>query len=720
MALLNSLFAGVSGLRNHQSMMDVIGNNISNVNTIGYKGSRVTFSDTFNQFVKAGTNPTTTTGGTNSFQIGLGTKINSIDRNWNQGTFERTGITTDLALQGPGLFILKSNGQQLYSRAGAFIFDADGKLVNPQNGAVVQGKIANGLGEIPPGTTLQDIVIDKNMRLPAVKTTNVSWGGNLQSSSPTIRTDVVDLVGNLSNTAPSGSRYPDDGYTYNLKMFGNLSSSDTTTPYPNPSSSDNDIVGGYKEMLVYDNNNGKNTINHQNQPYYLYYKFEYNTTLSKWELKYQLHDTKQLNVSSENDKTKSIEFDGTDVIDMGLYDSDDNHNPDFPDLKFKIDLTEITNLAGSSNIDRTIQPITGNKIYSKDGKEFYLVNYYEYDGSNWNYYYKVFDNEGILVTNENPASNDVDSDPENPPYGDGKIKLSFDPITGLLTGIEDISAMSINFSNSASKIDFKINLNSLTNLNATTNPISRVDKGEVPEPVLGAVTIFDSLGNSHTLSIKFEHIDNNRWSWSVSVPNTSGTLSPNAFGEIYFDANGQIQSIWQAGNQVTTTPPTPQITFTPATGAEVQIIDLDFGKGTAGVTQTNLSSQIAALSQNGSASAALSNLNIDQYGNIIGIFSNGNSLKLAQIMVATFKNLNALVSVGDNMYNVAANSGDPRIDTPGENSVTTIQSGALEQSNVDLSEEFTKMIISQRGFQANARVITTADAMLQEITNLIR
>jgi flagellar hook protein FlgE len=89
-------------------------------------------------------------------------------------------------------------------------------------------------------------------------------------------------------------------------------------------------------------------------------------------------------------------------------------------------------------------------------------------------------------------------------------------------------------------------------------------------------------------------------------------------------------------------------------------------------------------------------------------------------MVATFANLNGLVSVGDNMYNVAANSGSPRIDTPGENSVTTIQSGALEQSNVDLSEEFTRMIVFQRGFQANARVVTTADNLLQEITNLIR
>ena len=107
MALLNSLFSGVSGLRNHQAMMDVIGNNIANVNTIGFKGSRITFSDTFNQLIKSGTNSTENSGGTNSMQVGLGMKINSIDRNWNQGTFERTGITTDLALQGSGLFILK-------------------------------------------------------------------------------------------------------------------------------------------------------------------------------------------------------------------------------------------------------------------------------------------------------------------------------------------------------------------------------------------------------------------------------------------------------------------------------------------------------------------------------------------------------------------------------------------------------------------------------------
>ncbi|MBN1301141.1 MAG: flagellar hook protein FlgE [Melioribacteraceae bacterium] len=558
MALLNSLFAGVSGLRNHQSMMDVIGNNIANVNTIGYKGSRVTFSDTFNQFVKAGTNPTSSSGGTNSFQVGLGMKVNSIDRNWNQGTFERTGITTDLALQGPGMFILKSNGQQFYSRAGAYIFDADGKLVNPQNGAIVQGKVANGLGEIPAGTTLQDIVIDKNLRLPAVKTSETTWGGNLQSSSATIRTDIVELVGNLKLETPAATQY-----------------------YPGPADTDFSI----------------------------------------------------------------------------------------------------------------------STICNKDGDEYQLWSRYEETTAGaWTYHYEIRDDAGAALTT--PIT--------------GSQALAFNATSGACTSTQ------ITISDAVEKIDYKLNFSSITNLNADTNVISRIDKGETPEPVLSSVTIFDSLGNPHTLSIKYDHIDNNRWSWTASIPATSGTLSSDSAGELMFDPNGTIQSVWQNGSQVTSSPPIPEVTFTPASGAEVQPIDLNFGQGTAGVTQTNLTSQIAALSQNGSASAALSNLNIDQYGNIIGIFSNGNSRTLAQIMVATFKNLNGLVSVGDNMYNVAANAGEPRIDSPGENSVTTIQSGALEQSNVDLSEEFTRMIVSQRGFQANARVVTTADTLLQEITNLIR
>ncbi len=554
MALLNSLFAGVSGLRNHQSMMDVIGNNIANVNTIGFKGSRVTFSDTFNQFVKAGTNPEENKGGSNSFQVGMGMKINSIDRNWNQGTFERTGITTDLALQGPGMFMLKSNGQTYYSRAGAFIFDADGKLVNPQNGAIVQGKVANGLGEIPPGNSVQDIIIDKNLRLPAVATENVSWGGNLESSSPTKRTDIVEVNGNVKlddNTAHNNE------YSEDFTIYG---------------------VDGQKYTLTIDYNN--------------------------------------------------------------------------------------TAAAGGSDADYTLN-------YSISG--------------------------GSLAA---PVT--------------GSQALGFDAVTGKC----NTAALAI--TGDSGNLDFSLDLNSLRGTTSPTSVSAKIDKGEEPATITGTVTVYDSLGDAHAITMKYTHLDKNEWKWEIMDPST-GTIasaSPNEpYGTIKFKTDGTIETIKQGTNTVSTL---PAITFVPGNGADTQTISLDFGSGTAGITQTSLGSQVSALSQDGSASATLSKLNIDKYGNVVGIFSNGKSRSLAQIMVATFKNLNGLVSEGDNMFSVAANAGDPRIAEPGDSSVTTIQSQALEVSNVDLSEEFTKMIVSQRGFQANARVITTADNLLQEITNLIR
>jgi flagellar hook protein FlgE len=167
-------------------------------------------------------------------------------------------------------------------------------------------------------------------------------------------------------------------------------------------------------------------------------------------------------------------------------------------------------------------------------------------------------------------------------------------------------------------------------------------------------------------------------------------------------------------------PAIPQITFTPVGGAEVQTIDLDFGSGQNGVTQTSLNSSISALSQDGTASATLSNITIDQYGMVIGVFSNGYTRDLAQIMVATFTNRDGLISVGDNMYQISANTGLAVVGELGEDTGTTVQSNALESSNVDLSEEFTRMIIAQRGFEANSKIITTSDSMLQVITNLIR
>ncbi len=544
MPLLNSLFSGVSGLRNHQSMMDVISNNISNVNTIGYKSSRVTFSDTFNRIIRYGSNPTETSGGINTFQVGLGMRINTVDRTWNQGTFEGTGITTDLALQGPGLFILENNGERYFTRAGAFIFDADGRLVNSQNGAIVQGKVANKEGIIPPGNYLEDIQIDSYMRLPAVATSRISWGGNLNSASSLTRSENYLQTGNINSALAVGESVTD-------------------------------------QNIIYDENGNKYTFSVK------YTKTADNT----YDMEYQLKDS-----------------DGNTVV-------------------------------GPTTLPVVFDPGTGQ----------------------------------LLTVNGNPPA---------------------------AIQIQDVSL----------GINFNFDMTQITQNNSTSTIASTVDSNRQPTIITGSVTIFDSLGNAHILTLKYTKVDNNSWKWTASVPDSAGGLSGNT-GSISFNPDGSVNTI---------IPNPPVLTFTPNGGASAQNIILNFGENFSGITQTSANSVLSALSQDGSAAATLSNLSIDKYGFIVGVFSNGQSRKLAQIMVATFPNLNGLLSVGENLYSVSANTGDPLIGEPGESTGTTIQSGALEQSNVDLSEEFTRMIVSQRGFQASARVVTVSDNLLQEITNLVR
>lgn len=555
MSLLNSLFSGVSGLRNHQAMMDTIGSNIANVNSIGYKGSRVTFSDTFNQFVRFGSDPTSTSGGSNTFQIGLGMKINAIDRNWNQGTFERTGITTDLALQGSGLFVLNSNNETFYSRAGTFALDSAGNLVNTGNGGIVQGKLATDEGVVPAGNNLVDIQIDTGKKLPAVATTEIEWGGNLEAGSTVTQTQNVIHNGNIPNNTADNATVVRE-----------------TTIY-------NDYGDAYKVRVTYTKT----------------------TNAREWTI-------------------------------------------------------------GAAVIDPDGNTVTG------------------------------LDTNGLdpAVTRTFTATGDMPL-----------------PLTDHVFTISDTDE-ALNFTLDLSDVKSATTANTLSGI---------ADNNREPTIVEGSLSIFDSLGNPHTLTIRYTMEDpaTRTWNYRISVPASSGTLDvAGTTGTISFNDDGSLSTV---------NPQNPaQVQFTPSTGAAIQAIQHDFGTqdGFDGITQTSANSVISALSQNGSDSAVLTDFNIDQYGFITGVFSNGQSRKLAQILLAKFTNNGGLVSVGDNLFTVSANSGTPVVAEPGETTGTTIQSGALEQSNVDLSEEFTRMIVAQRGFQANARVVTSSDTLLQEVTNLVR
>ena len=137
--MLRSLYSAISGLKNHQIKMDVIGNNIANVNTTGFKRSRVTFSTMLSQTMKGAGSPSANQGGTNPAQIGLGSMVSSIDQIMTPGSSQSTGKDTDMMIQGKGFFVLQNNGETVYSRAGAFTQDDDGTLTEPGTGAKVMG-----------------------------------------------------------------------------------------------------------------------------------------------------------------------------------------------------------------------------------------------------------------------------------------------------------------------------------------------------------------------------------------------------------------------------------------------------------------------------------------------------------------------------------------------------------------------------------------------------
>ncbi len=196
--MMRSLFSGVSGLKSHQSRMDVIGNNIANVNTVGFKSSRMTFADTLYQTQSGASAPSETVGGTNPKQVGLGVGVASVDLLFTDGSPQATGKNTDLALSGNGLFVVSRDSagkDKYYTRAGNFGFDANYNYVMSGSGHHVVGWNADENGIVDTKGTPTGIQIKDSMRSMAAKaTTEITYKGNMNSSVPTI-TKITDQTG---------------------------------------------------------------------------------------------------------------------------------------------------------------------------------------------------------------------------------------------------------------------------------------------------------------------------------------------------------------------------------------------------------------------------------------------------------------------------------------------------------------------------------------------
>jgi flagellar hook protein FlgE len=273
------------------------------------------------------------------------------------------------------------------------------------------------------------------------------------------------------------------------------------------------------------------------------------------------------------------------------------------------------------------------------------------------------------------------------------------------------------------------------NFNSEATPIVAVDPanptaaeladptnaGSVVQTTLG---VFDSLGSKHDLTVVAWKTGTNQW--DVKIDPTSlnyDSTKPYTFGPGAQSSPAGATTPWQItfnpdGTVDATNSNLPNVSFTPIGGGAPVALKLDPGTGSTGVTSLAAGNSAVLRDQNGYASGVLQATSIGQDGVITGSFSNGTNQTLGQIALADFNNPEGLDQASDSMYTVSANSGTPLIGYSGKDTTSTIASGALEMSNVDLAQEFTDMIITQRGFEANGKMITTSDQMLQTLINM--
>lgn len=197
--MLRSLFSGISGLRSHQTMLDVTGNNIANVNTTGFKSSQTQFKDTLSQFLQNAGSPQAGTGGTNPAQVGLGVQVAGITTNFAQGAAQVTNRSTDVMISGDGFFTVQKGNQQFYTRSGAFDFDANGNLVTTEGAYVMGWGATNGV--VDNNGILQPLQLPTSTLSGSERTANVTFDGNLPSDAAlgTVLNRDVQVYDDLGN-----------------------------------------------------------------------------------------------------------------------------------------------------------------------------------------------------------------------------------------------------------------------------------------------------------------------------------------------------------------------------------------------------------------------------------------------------------------------------------------------------------------------------------------
>ncbi len=696
--MLGSLYTGVSGLKAHLQKLDVIANNIANVNTIGFKGSRTVFEEALAALIHSAARPTENMGGRNPMQVGTGVKLASIDNLFEQGGIASTGVPTDLAIQGEGFFILKDPTGTYYSRAGAFRLDSLGRLVTP-DGLLLQGVMADADGNIVSGAALENIVLPLEEKVPARATTEVAFTCNLDMGKDPLETilDSSRILADATGTDEVSGLFDDSG---NRIVMGtnditfDIDTTDATVALTlayEPGGSDTLADIALNPALVGD---GKFTtlegLAAELQNYIQGYGGHAADTVTFATVNLPSGETTQVIQWVNSAAESNVAFTSSNDILENMFSAWNGSvaaaNVDSDKfLGIAEGADALTDLCDSSG--QWLDLVAGDTIdlSGKDGTSPITNSHLMALPDTLDTFCTWIETDFNIAEGGDAY---IDSD--------GKLVIKGDK------GTDDNLEVSITEAG-----------------NTVFNTIMALNETQSASDIIHttSIIIYDSLGSPHTLSMKFQKDDvtPNLWHWTATLD--SGTIISGGSGDVRFNSDGSLASPLTYAGGVSA------FTFDPGAGA-ASPMRIDFNAGTPGehdgITQSGAPTTTVASAQDGYTMGTLDSISIDGTGTIIGSFSNGVLRNLSQVRLAKFANPSGLLKHGNTMWQESTNSGIPIAGSAGKTIASTISAGYLEQSNIDLAREFTEMIIAQRGFQATSKIITLSDDMLAELVRLKR
>jgi len=686
--MFKSLYSGVSGMSANMAQLDVIGNNIANSGTTGFKTGRVTFNEMLTQTIRSASRPVSGgLGGTNAQQIGLGTTVGSIDTNFTQGNFQTTGIKTDLAIQGPGFFILSDGSANVYSRAGVFGLDAANNLVNPSTGLRLQGVMADEDGSIANGP-LGDLFIDPGLVVPAEASTEVQLLGNLDADSDAqgsvlqtnallAAADGTDLLVDLSGqNGNSLGLYPGDIINLNGQIGGANIAADT-------------------------------------------FEITASTTLDDLIAWLDAAAPGQLDFGIAGPLSATpgaLEVSATaDVENLGLFvsnRSDFNLNFGFPASIASGDTATTADVSGNYGQLRGYASATDAlaSIYNSSGQGLGL------DLSGGSTFLEISGDSGTGDVSASLMVDDTTTLGEFMTQLQNSFSLNTTPVSIDETG-RIVVTSEVGTASSITTISIaEVGVDNTTV--AAALGFSTTQQARDQQTYSVSTTVYDSLGGEHTVNFSFIKVPGmNEWIWEAEMEGGEAITSGGS-GRMSFDENGAITAFTYDNNA-------SGIAIEPeqngAVGAESMLLTVDFGSigGLNGLTQFDGTGRLTGMAD-GFEAGGLVDFEIDQSGIIVGRFSNDTIRNIGRVALAQFNNSAGLLRAANNTYSTSGNSGDPMLLFAGEGSGVTLNPGTLESSNVDLAQEFTRLVVAQRSFQANSRVVTTGDTLMQELVNMVR